>query len=483
MNRVPSVRRRAERALQENEQRYRILAEASPDALFLCDRQGRLCYINSSAARFLGRPAGEIVGKQQTDIFPNRRGQRHIRAIQRVFRTGRPSFTPDPERLPGTDRWVDTRLVPIRNSRGRVIFVLGLARDITARVKAEQALREREANFRAIGENAVDGLIIATAPNRWIFVNQRMAEISGYSVRELQHMDVRQLATARDAKRVQGFMERRLRGETVPQRYESALRRKNGTFIPIEISAAQTVWRGQPAVMAIVRNIQAQRQMEIARRRLARRLIQIQEKERKSISTALHDHLGQLLTLTRLEIGAVQARDTSSRRNLFKALRHLDETLAAVRDLASSLRPPILDDLSFATALEELAREFNAGRALRVSFSAGGAAPRLSRDRKLCLYRIMQEALSNATRHAGARRIRCRLETSDEETQLVIADNGRGFDPNAPKNNGGIGLLGMKERMLQCGGTLEVQSSRGEGTTVIASLPARRSRSRRKEAP
>ena len=467
------VRLNGGQALTNNIQTYALLAESLPDALFITDRSGRVCYVNSPASRFFRRPASALLGKRQQELFPADVATQHTRSIRKVCRTGRPYFQITPERLPGTDLWIETRLQPMRNRRGRVTHILGLARDITSRVKAEQALRESEANFRAMVENAIDAILIAVPPGRHAFVNRRLADLTGYSVRELSQMDIAKLAGPAEAQRILGFFQRRLRGEETPSRYETMVLRKDKREIPVEVSSARTIWQGHNAVMAIVRDVSEQRRLTEERRRLASRLIEMQERERLTISAALHDNLGQILTLARLEMGAVKPGQGYSAVYLGKALGRLNEALAFVRNLAGSLRPPILDDLSLETALDDLADQFTRS-SLRITFRRRGRPLPVNRRIKTCLYRVTQEALTNAVHHARATRVQINLQFTPDEIRLAVRDNGVGFDSSAAGKTEGIGLVGMRERLVLCSGRLEIQSRPGRGTTVMAVVRAPR---------
>ncbi|MDY7078809.1 MAG: PAS domain S-box protein, partial [Chloroflexota bacterium] len=139
-------------------------------------------------------------------------------------------------------------------------------RDITERKRAEEALQESEANFRALAENANDGIVIATGAGKLVYANEWLAEISGYSVVELVNMEVRDLIIASEIDKVTSRLERRLAGEDVPRQYETAIVRKGGETASIEITGARTVWQGQPADLIIVRDITERKQAEEALR-------------------------------------------------------------------------------------------------------------------------------------------------------------------------------------------------------------------------
>jgi two-component system, NarL family, sensor histidine kinase NreB len=273
-------------------------------------------------------------------------------------------------------------------------------------------------------------------------------------------------------KEARATFQKRLAGDpNVPKRYETFAVRKDGQRIPVDVSIAKTVWRGNPAVLAIARDVSLQKKLEEERARLAANLLEVQEKERQEISAMLHDHLGQLLTLTRLELGSVGSFDSNSKKSIGNAIERLDEALGSVRRLAVSLRPPILDDLGIEVALETLTEEFADGSSIQTAFAHTGPKPILGNAEETCLYRVLQEALTNAAKHSGATRIDVQLRTAGGEVCLEIHDNGKGFDMDAQKNNRGIGFIGMRERLSQCGGALDIISEAEKGTTVLARIP------------
>jgi two-component system, cell cycle sensor histidine kinase and response regulator CckA len=143
-----SERQRAEAARQEVEDRYRTLAESSPDMIFIVDRDGMVNYANPAAGRLFGRPAHELLGKRQEDLFPEAQASRHLRAIRRIFDLGEPLAREDSVQVGGEEVWLDSRLVPLHDSSGRVREVLGISRDATQRRLDAQRLHQREEQLR-----------------------------------------------------------------------------------------------------------------------------------------------------------------------------------------------------------------------------------------------------------------------------------------------------------------------------------------------
>lgn len=199
---------------------------------------------------------------------------------------------------------------------------------------------------------------------------------------------------------------------------------------------------------------------------LARGVWRVQEDERRNLARELHDELGQLLTalIHRLERLADDERES--------CVELAREALGRVRKLSRLLRPPVLDDLGLAAALNWLARQAREHANLDVTVNTSAALARIEPDMETLVYRIAQEALTNAIKHAGARRTEIQLERLGNELELRIRDDGQGFDPHSVGRDGaqGTGLGGMRDRVALFGGTLAVRSAPGRGTEIIATL-------------
>lgn len=210
--------------------------------------------------------------------------------------------------------------------------------------------------------------------------------------------------------------------------------------------------------------------LERERRASVGRALRAQEGERARIARELHDELGQTLTALKLRAdGAAQRGDDDAA--LAEIGAALDDALDEIRRIARELRPEALDDLGLVNALISLCVRMDAGGRARVAWTMDGDPPTLDADRELALYRVAQEAVTNALRHADAHRVEVTLATHDGRVTLGVADDGRGL-PDGAGRDGGAGLAGMRERALLVGGNLEVASSPAGGTTVRLTLPA-----------
>jgi signal transduction histidine kinase len=211
-------------------------------------------------------------------------------------------------------------------------------------------------------------------------------------------------------------------------------------------------------------------------RSYARLVTWAQEEERKRISRELHDEAAQNLVAIRRDLDAVSARDAGRTDPGLQRVRALTgQTLAGLRRFSHDLRPPVLDDLGLASALESLVADARSRSDLAVGLTVTDAPQRLRAETELALFRIAQSALNNAERHAQASHANIELSFEPDRTRLAITDDGRGFQPPADiselVHTGKLGLVGMHERAQLVGGWLEITSSPGGGTRIEVEVP------------
>jgi signal transduction histidine kinase len=210
---------------------------------------------------------------------------------------------------------------------------------------------------------------------------------------------------------------------------------------------------------------------------LSQRLLEVQETERRYLARELHDELGQLLTATKLTFQAVQrARSaTASRKSLKEGLTLLDQCLRHVRSLSLDLRPSLLDDLGLGPALRWYVDRQAERAGFRVTLENRLGDRRLTTELETICFRVAQEALTNVARHAGAKEVKVILSEGDRWLELMVADNGSGFEVDLARARaaagGSLGLLGMEERVSLAGGHLRVVSGPGQGTQIYVQLP------------
>jgi two-component system, NarL family, sensor histidine kinase UhpB len=207
--------------------------------------------------------------------------------------------------------------------------------------------------------------------------------------------------------------------------------------------------------------------LEIQRREAGRAAVQAQERERRRIAQDLHDEVNQALTAVSLRLQAsIERAAPELRRELTETKRLTTQAMEELLALARQLRPAVLDDHGLLPALHSQVRDFAEQTGINASFNSRGVMPKLTPEQQLVIYRVTQEGLTNVAQHAGARKVDVELSFVGR-TVLRISDNGRGFAQlNGASRNGGLGVLGMRERALLIGGQLSLWSAPGEGTRV-----------------
>ncbi len=214
-------------------------------------------------------------------------------------------------------------------------------------------------------------------------------------------------------------------------------------------------------------SLQAQRELK----KLSQRLVDAQEQERRAISRELHDEVGQSLSALLMDVerlSAIPGKDGEYRQAVEHIKTLAENSVNEVRNMSLLLRPSMLDDLGLVAALEWQAREVSKRTGMLVDFVEENVSNSLPEEHKTCVYRIVQEALNNCSKHAYAKHVRVTIRQKPDHLSLTIQDDGKGFDPVRSR---GLGLVGMTERVSQLNGILKVESFAGRGTSLRVDLP------------
>lgn len=210
-------------------------------------------------------------------------------------------------------------------------------------------------------------------------------------------------------------------------------------------------------------------------RKMAEHIVNAQEEERKRISRELHDDLGQALIAHMLRLQNLRAeipmQDETVTAELDGLIADTSQTIHQMRQLAQNIRPAILDTLGFRTALQNYCREYSIRTRLPVNVEMDGKIPELSDVYSITLYRFLQEALTNVIKHSQANQVWVEITLDEQEIILTVQDNGRGFSSEDPSTGKGIGLTGLRERLMLVGGNLVITSSPAKGAIISAHLP------------
>jgi len=334
-------------------------------------------------------------------------------------------------------------------------------------------LRASEERYRELFENANDVVFTTDLGGTFTSVNRAGEQLSGYKRDETAVMKLSDVMAPEYLQLARQMLARKLAGEESATD-EVELIAKDGRRVPLEVSTRLIYQDGKPVgVQGIARDVTERRRAQEALRRLNAAL----EDEAKRIAHALHDEAGQLLAAVYLAVADV-ARELPSpeRERLGRIWVLLDEVDDQLRRLSHELRPTILDDLGLGPALEFLAGGTSKRTGLSIAVE-GSTDGRLSPAIETAVYRSVQEALNNVTRHAKATCVRIELRCEPEAIRCVVRDDGIGFDVpgvQARRGDRGLGLVGIRERLHAIGGRLQIASAPGQGTELLMTIPLTR---------
>jgi PAS domain S-box-containing protein len=482
-------RKRIEQALRQSELRLRQVIDLVPQFIFAKNRKGQFILVNQAVAMAYGTTVDGLLGKTDADFNPDPVEVEHfLRDDNEVMDKGEEKEIPEESITDSTGRtrYLHTIKIPYRIAAGTEDAVLGVSTDITERKLAETTLRESEEQFRSLAEQSPNMIFINQA-GRIIYANQRCEEVMGYTREEFTSasFDFRTLIVPESRARISESFSRHSKGEDVPP-YEYGLLTNKGERIDAIITTKMINYRHAPAILGIVTDISDRKRSEtellISReqlRNLSNRLQAIREEESRRIAREIHDELGQALTALKMDLSALDEKilespaqpDQAVIGKLASMSDLIDSAIRSVRRIGSELRPVALDSLGLIAAIEWQAGEFRQRTGIRCTWSLPGDDIEIDRERSTAIFRILQESLTNITRHAGASEVKISFSITDAALILRIEDNGRGMVRTDKLKEGSFGILGMRERASLFGGTIGIESTPGHGTILRATIP------------
>ena len=478
-------RKRAEDKLRKSEERYRDLVEREKDIIYTLDTNGNITSA-SAAVSMLGYETEQIIGKNFVELIPREWHEKTVGDFYKLLETG--EITAETVLLDkkGEPHFVEYSSTVIRED-DKVVGTRGIARDITQRKRAEQTLRESEEKLRGMFESIGDGIIVSDLKGRIIEENEAALRLQGYSNREeVIGKNGLEFIAEKDRSRATKDMRKALKlGYGLAREYKFV--DKEGREFDGDASAALLHdSSGNPAgFISLIRDITDRKQVEDKLRRysdrlrgMAAKLSATEEEERQRLAQELHDQVGQNLTalgincsMIRTQLPEEAAASVGSILDDSQSL--VQHTSEIIRDLMANLRPPVLEDYGVMAALRWYADRFAKRTGIAVTVQGEEPSPRLSSPFESALFRIAQEALTNAAKHSQASQITVIMVVEKGTLRLIITDDGIGFDTaDAAMSNGqlGWGLLMMSERARSMGGSFSIKSRPGHGTRVVTEI-------------
>jgi PAS domain S-box-containing protein len=477
-------RKQAEEALRESEERYRDLFENANDIIYIHDLQGNYTSFNKAGLKITGYTREEALLLNVADVVaPWNLEQARQRIAEKV--AGRVPSTGYELEIIAKD---GSRIALEIKSRlilqdGVIVGIQGIARDISERKRAEEALRKSEAYLAEGQRLSHTGSWSRNIATGEIFCSQETFRIYGFDpARATPSYDLfLEFVHPEDRLFVDQLFEKVLR-ERSEFDMEFRIFRSDGSVRYIH-SVGHPVFNEAGDVIEVIGSdldVTERRQADEERRQLLRRLMAAQEEERKRIARELHDQLGQQVCALSLKLSALK-RAHGAQANLGEQLDSLQAItkgiVADVDFLVRELRPTALDDHGLVDALTSYVKNWSKHFGIHVEMhTIGLEEDRLPNEIESILYRVTQEALTNIAKHAGALNVAIVLEHRNNHVSLIVEDDGNGFDIEQEHNTQqrGAGLIGMHERVTLVGGTVGIESTRGDGVTVIIRIPTPR---------
>jgi PAS domain S-box-containing protein len=467
---------------------YRTLVEQIPAVVFmaLLDKGVGEAYVSPQIEALLGFSQAEWLNdpvRWYHQIHPDDKDRWSADAAQ-LFLSGEPLKSV--YRVMARDGhavWFHCEAKMVRREDGRPWFIHGVAFDITDSKVAEEERRKSEELLRGLFEFAPDTVVVVDHDGKILRVNAQIEKMFGYTGDELMGESIEALLPERFRGR---HAEHRAHYISEPHTRPMGAglklygKRKDDSEFPVDIMLSPMQGESSGMVIAVVRDITRRSQAEESLQHyterlksLSRRLMEVQEAERRNIARELHDEIGQVLTGLKLtlEMGARQPPDRA-RASLEQALTLVNELMARARRLSLDLRPAMLDDLGLAPAVLWHIEHYTAQTQIKVDLRHGGLeGRRFSPEVETAAYRIVQEALTNVARHANVSEVMVRVWADETTLSIQVEDAGAGFDSEAVHSSSETsGLAGMRERAILLGGQLIIESNVGAGTRLTAEL-------------
>jgi PAS domain S-box-containing protein len=491
-----AARERFETELRESHRRLQVIIDASPSAIIELDNELRIVTWNPAAERIFGWTAEEALGQRHLTMAPADLPELRL-MLNALLRGGSVAGMEVPRRTrDGRTILVNVSAAPLREGGGRIRGILF----IVAEVQPHDALMGQ---IHELGEHlaTLDSMTLALSRSLDIeaivaALRQGMAERLGIASGAVYLAeDDGETMTLRSGwgQAADGLAHLRTRA-TAAELVRSAAavpsilavplpsKQRSGGVLVVQRTGDEPFTREQVDLLRMVageagiaiENARLFGELREANERLqslSRRLLAVQEEERRHIGRELHDQIGQMLTVLKLMLDSLQNPDTSMRDVIDQAGRLIDELFGTIRGLSLELRPPMLDDSGLLPTLLWHVGQYQQQTRIPVDVRHT-ELPRLSGEVETAAFRIAQEALTNVARHAGATSARVLVWIANELLMMQIEDDGAGFDAEAAWQQASGGLSGMRERATLLGGRLTVDSLPGRGTTISVELPA-----------
>jgi len=488
MKRAPSIpaqpsltdeQLRFEEIVKTNEALLRLFIKHTPAAIAMFDTDMRYLQVSDRFLTDYEIEGQDLIGKSHYEVFPDlperwREAHRRILAGA-VERCEEDSYIASD----GSTGWLQWESLPWRNVDGEIGGLILFTQVITARKRAEEALRASEERFAKIFYLSPFRMgILRIRDGVVLEVNDTWIRDTGFSRAEIINESIFKISSTME----DGLVENIRQILKTPKPFldlEVRFKSKDGREVIAITSAVMFDLDGEPCYLWVANDITERKHAEEALRALSARIRSTREEEGTRIAREIHDELGGILTGLKWDLEKIDNTLSSPSDEDLPAIRErirsmttlIETTINTVRRIASELRPGVLDDLGLVAAIEWQVEQFQLRSGLKCHLTNNASEVELSRERATAVFRILQEILTNVLRHARAANLYVKLRRSKHYFALEVKDDGQGITESQRMNSQSLGLLGMKERALLVGGEVRITGKEGAGTTVVVRVP------------
>jgi len=534
-------RKKAEETVKESQKFLNDIIDHIPDPIFIKNRKHEWILLNRALSEMLGYPRDQMLGKSDHDFFPKKQADFFWKKDEQMFRTGKVVDIPEEPitDAEGNVHWLHTKKAPLKDPSGKISTLVGIIRDITDQKKAVEALRKsRDLNtilqisyritqihdldemLELACEETAKALGVDRCSVSIIDEEKKTGEVKAVYVKNQPHpkiMGTRYLL--KDFPRLVRLHGRKEKFVYAPQVEKASLSQserdyfraegvKSFVIVPIdtgkkllgailvasmekervfaepEIAFVQTLANHLAIAVENVKLMGLVKEQAENLKVLSQRVITAQEEERRRLAQELHDDIGQILTVMKLNMEMSKKGISPESAQILDRIEDnealVDQTLDKVRNLTTDLRPPMLDDFGLIPTLRWYIDNFSERTEVKVALRVDNYRGVVPKDVEMVLYRITQEALTNVAKHAKATQVSITLEKKNDYALLTVRDDGIGFDADLimkeQKARKGFGLFNIKERVKLLNGNFSITSKPKKGTRLQVRIPCPKGR-------
>lgn len=462
------------------------LWEISVDSMRLTDENGNILLVNESFCKTFQMTKEELIGHPFSIVYADEEQIPALKSFQIDSQNNKIKtlFERESTLWNGTKVWFEFSNSFLTLQSGEKL-ILSIIKDITKRKNLEFELRENEQKFKMLF-NATNDAVFVTELSKnktygdFIEVNDIACKRLGYNKEEFLNLSPSAIISPKYMDVYNTYSEKLLTEGFVI--YDIVHRAKDKKLIPVEVSSHLFLFNKRLMVISTARDITGRKRVEENLKRsnkllreLAIHLQSIREEERRMIASEIHDELGQVLTVLKIQVSLLANKLDEDKEVIKNKINNLadmiDSSVESVQKISSKLRPGILDELGLIAAIEWQAEEFEKLTNIKCSLVLPKEEIKLDPDKSTAIFRIFQESLTNVARHSEGDKVNISLLHAQSSIHLEVKDNGKGITPAQVKDYKSLGIHGMEERALVFGGDVTIEGFPGKGTVVRVEIP------------